>query len=167
MEFNNQIIQSDHTNNLIDNEVTMQEWDWTPLQMFPLYNTTAFNQIISYLQETDTVTISYLNHVIKLINNSEQIINAQPLTTNADWVFMEYGIFLALMIVITAILFILHELFGISRYHSQIQEHLSNFSIYVEYAIMYLRQTFYPKHFPEDTTEEDTEMQTNYYPNYI
>ena len=127
LELNNQIIQSDHTNNLNDNEVTMQEWDWTPLQMFPLYNTTAFNQIISYLHETDTVTIAYMNQVIKIINNSEQIINAQPLTTNADWVFMEYGIFLALMIVITAILFILHQLFGISRYHNRIQEQIQIF----------------------------------------
>ena len=84
--YNNGIILiSDHNTLQNDNEVTMSQLDWTPNILFLKFNTSAFIQIISYLQETDLVIITYLNHVIELVAKSENNSSAQPLTQNAEW----------------------------------------------------------------------------------
>ena len=100
------------------------------------------------------------------------ISNAQPLTQDPEWVLMEYVIISAIMIIFTAIMYILQKLVRLSRCYNQVKEDLSIIPTLIEMADMRLRQTFHitpsqeinPENIEEE--EEEIEMPTRYYPTY-
>ena len=61
-----------------DIEVKHFQWTWQPDQMFPNYNTKAFNDTMNSLEITSSIAIDYINHEINLKQNSE--LNARKST---------------------------------------------------------------------------------------
>jgi hypothetical protein len=51
-------------------EVKHFQWKWDPTQMFPNFNTKAFNNTMNSLKETSAISIDYINHEVKLKMNS-------------------------------------------------------------------------------------------------
>ena len=179
LEFSNQIIYSDYNIIPQDNEVKMLQWNWTTLTLFPLFNTTAFNLIISYLQETDTVTITFLNHVVRLITKSEYNSNAQPLTQDPEWDLMEYIIITAIIILFTGIILSLNRLLRLKsrccKSYLNFNENLQMLPIFAEMAALEIRARlnidasedigFQAEIF--ESPSEDIEMPTRYIPNGV
>ena len=52
-------------------EVKHFQWKWDPSQMFPNFNTKAFNNTMNSLKETGAISIDYINHEVKLKMNSD------------------------------------------------------------------------------------------------
>ena len=55
-----------------DIEVKHYQWTWQPNQMFPNYNTKAFNDTMNNLEETSSIAIDYVNHEIKIKQDSQE-----------------------------------------------------------------------------------------------
>ena len=52
-------------------EVKHFQWKWDPSQMFPNFNTKAFNNTMNSLKETGAISIDYINHEVRLKMNSD------------------------------------------------------------------------------------------------
>ena len=52
-------------------EVKHFQWKWDPTQIFPNFNTKAFNNTMNSLKETGAISIDYINHEVKLKMNSD------------------------------------------------------------------------------------------------
>ena len=55
-----------------DVEIKHFQWMWNPHQMFPHYNTKAFNATMNSLKETGSISIDYINHEVKLKKDSQE-----------------------------------------------------------------------------------------------
>ena len=62
-------------------EVKHFQWKWDPAQMFPNFNTKAFNNTMNSLKETGAISIDYINHEVrqKLNNDKESEDSAKDL----------------------------------------------------------------------------------------
>ena len=55
-----------------DIETKHFQWTWKPNQMFPHYNTKAFNDTMNSLEESSSIAIDYINHEIKIRQDNEE-----------------------------------------------------------------------------------------------
>ena len=55
----------------LDVEVKHFKWDWNPTQLFPNFNTKAFNSIMNSLRESSSMSIEYINQKVSLRINSD------------------------------------------------------------------------------------------------
>ena len=55
----------------LDVEVKHFKWDLNPTQLFPNFNTKAFNSTMNSLRESSSMTIDYINHEVSLKINSD------------------------------------------------------------------------------------------------
>ena len=49
-----------------DVEVKHFKWDWNPTNLFPNYNTKAFNSTMNSLRESSSMSIDYINNEVSL-----------------------------------------------------------------------------------------------------
>ena len=56
----------------MDMEVKHFQWKWDPAQMFPNFNTKAFNNTMNSIKETSAVSIDYINHEVNLKMDSDK-----------------------------------------------------------------------------------------------
>ena len=54
-----------------DSEVKHFQWSWNPEELFPYFNTEAFNHTLYSLRDEVSLTIGYINHETKLRQNSD------------------------------------------------------------------------------------------------
>ena len=92
-----------------DREVKHFQWPWDPEQLFPHFNTKAFNHTLNSLREEVSLTIDYINHETTLRQNSDDI-NSQTVREeiqnlkNENDIHPNYTLYILIAFIVTIII---------------------------------------------------------------